>query len=205
MPLVRTFLGLMALLPLVASAAGDVAAGQAHSAPCAACHGQEGVATLPNSPNLAGQNAAYLVRQLTMIKSGVRSVPLMAGQLDALSDADLANLAAYYASLKAPVGQAAADNADKLTLGERIYRSGIASRGVAACTACHSPTGSGNALAGFPHLGGQTVQYVTTQLTAFREGNRATDDATGGVMRSVAKGLTDSDIAAVANYLQGLH
>ena len=195
----------MVFLPLLASADGDAAAGQTLSTPCAACHGQDGVAVLPNSPNLAGQNAPYLLRQLKLIKSGTRSVPLMAGQLDAFKDDDLANLAAHYASLKAQVGQAAADNADKLALGEQIYRAGIATRGVAACTACHSPTGSGNALAGFPHLGGQTVQYVTAQLTAYREGNRATDDETGGVMRSVAKGLTDSDIAAVANYVQGLH
>ena len=195
----------MALLPLVASAAGDATAGQALATPCAACHGQDGVAVLPNSPNLAGQNAVYLVRQMTLIKSGVRPVPLMAGQLDALTGDDLANLAAYFASLKAPVGQAAADNAEKLALGERIYRAGIASKGVAACTACHSPTGSGNALAGFPHLSGQTVQYVSAQLTAYREGSRATDEDTGGVMRGVAKGLTDSEIAAVANYVLGLH
>lgn len=205
MRFVQTLLGLMAVLPLWASAAGDVAAGQALATPCAACHGQDGVAVLPNSPNLAGQSTAYLVRQMTQIKSGARAVPLMAGQLDALKDDDFANLAAYYASLKAPVGQASAENKDKLALGERIYRSGIASKGVAACSACHSPTGSGNALAGFPHLGGQTEQYVIAQLTAYRERNRATDEEHGGVMRGIAQGLTDSEIAAVANYVQGLH
>jgi cytochrome c553 len=186
----------------MATAAGDATAGQALAAPCAACHGQNGVAVLPAYPNLAGQGEAYLRKQLGLIKSGARAVPLMAGQLDALSEADLANLAAYFASLPATVGQA---KDERLDLGERIYRAGIASKGVAACTACHSPTGAGNALAGYPHLGGQPSEYVATQLKAYREGQRASDDDVGAVMRQVAAGLTDGEIAAVANYVQGLH
>jgi cytochrome c553 len=192
----------LVFLPLVATAAGDATAGQALAAPCAACHGQNGVAVLPAYPNLAGQGEAYLRKQLGLIKSGARAVPLMAGQLDALSEADLANLAAFYASLPATVNQA---KDERLDLGERIYRAGIASKGVAACTACHSPTGAGNALAGYPHLGGQPSEYVATQLKAYREGQRASDDDVGAVMRQVAAGLTDGEIAAVANYVQGLH
>jgi cytochrome c553 len=192
----------LVFLPLVATAAGDATAGQALAAPCAACHGQNGVAVLPAYPNLAGQGEAYLRKQLGLIKSGARAVPLMAGQLDALSEADLANLAAFYASLPATVNQA---KDERLDLGERIYRAGIASKGVAACTACHSPTGAGNALAGYPHLGGQPSDYVATQLKAYREGQRASDDDVGAVMRQVAAGLTDGEIAAVANYVQGLH
>ena len=202
MHLLRTLLGLTVLLPPLASAAGDATVAQALVTPCTACHGQDGVAVLPGSPNLAGQGEAYLVRQLTMIKSGARAAPLMTGQLDTLNDKDLHDLAAYFSGLKAPVGQAAPEN---LALGERIYRAGIPSKGVAACTSCHSPTGRGNALAGFPHLSGQPVQYVTAQLTAYRERNRSTDEANGGVMRGIAQGLTDSEIAAVANYVQGLH
>lgn len=203
MPLLRTLLvGVMVSLPLAASAAGDAAAGQALAAPCAACHGQNGVAILPAYPNLAAQGEAYLRKQLGLIKTGVRPVPLMAGQLDALSEADLANLAAYYASLPATVGQAADE---RLDLGERIYRAGIATKGVAACTACHSPTGAGNSLAGYPHLSGQPSEYVATQLKAYREGQRVSDDDLGAVMRQIAGGLTDGEIAAVANYVQGLH
>lgn len=202
MPLLRTLLGVLVFLPVVATAAGDPTAGQALAAPCAACHGQNGVAVLPAYPNLAGQGEAYLRKQLGLIKSGGRAVPLMAGQLDALTEADLANLAAYFASLPATVGQA---KDERLDLGERIYRAGIASKGVAACTACHSPTGAGNALAGYPHLGGQPSEYVATQLKAYREGQRASDDDVGAVMRQVAAGLTDGEIAAVANYVQGLH
>jgi len=192
----------LVFLPVVATAAGDPTAGQALAAPCAACHGPNGVAVLPAYPNLAGQGEAYLRKQLGLIKSGGRAVPLMAGQLDALTEADLANLAAYFASLPATVGQA---KDERLDLGERIYRAGIASKGVAACTACHSPSGAGNALAGYPHLGGQPSEYVATQLKAYREGQRASDDDVGAVMRQVAAGLTDGEIAAVANYVQGLH
>lgn len=194
--------GVLALLPLVAGATGDASAGSALATTCAACHGQNGVAILPAYPNLAGQGEAYLTRQLVLIKSGARAAPLMAGQLDALSDTDLANLAAYYASLAPTVGQAAAEN---LATGAQIYRAGIATKGVAACMACHAPTGSGNSLAGYPNLSGQPAAYVAAQLTAYREGQRVSDEEQGGVMRAIAGGLTDREIAAVANYVQGLH
>jgi len=200
--MIRFFVGLVCLMPLLVHAAGDAAAGEALAAPCAACHGQNGVALVPGSPNLAGQNERYLTTQLEMIKSGTRSAPLMAGQLNNLSSQDLANLAAYFAAMPSSVGQAAGD---ELALGEQIYRGGIASKGVAACTACHSPAGSGNALAGFPHLGGQRPDYVTVQLVAYREGTRTTDEGYGGMMRGVAGGLTDGEIAALASYIQGLH
>jgi cytochrome c553 len=139
---------------------------------------------------------------LEMIKSGARPAPLMAGQLDQLAAQDLENLAAYFAAMPGNVGQA---SGDQLAVGEQIYRGGIAAKGVAACTACHSPTGSGNQLAGFPNVGGQRSDYVVVQLTAYREGIRATDEAYGGMMRSIAAGLTDGEINAVASYIQGLH
>ncbi len=137
-----------------------------------------------------------------MIKSGVREVAMMAGQLTNLSDSDLDNLAAHFAAMPAPVGQA---QGDLIATGEQIYRGGIAKKSVPACTACHTPTGSGNAPAGFPHIGGQRSDYVIPQLTAFREGERKTDEAYGEVMREVANGLTDTDIKALASYIQGLH
>jgi len=202
MYLPRTLIGLLVSLPLVANAAGDAQAGAALATPCGACHGQNGIAVLPAYPNLAGQGERYLFEQLKMIKAGVRAAPLMVGQLDAMSETDLANLAAHFSSMDAPVGQAADE---KLDVGERIYRAGIVDKGVAACTACHSPTGAGNALAGYPHLSGQPSDYVKAQLTAYREGQRVSDEAFGGVMRQVANGLTDGEISAVANYIQGLH
>jgi cytochrome c553 len=195
-------LGVLALAPAVVTAAGDAEAGKALAPPCGACHGQNGVAIVPGAPNLAGQNARYLKTQLDLIKSGVRPVPLMAGQLDPMSPADLDNLAAYFATMSPTVGQA---DGDLISVGEQIYRGGIAQKSVPACTACHTPTGSGNAPAGFPHIGGQRADYVIVQLVAYREGTRQTDDAYGAAMRQVASGLTDREISALASYIQGLH
>ena len=187
---------------LTGAEGADAVAGKNLAAPCAACHGENGVANLAGSANLAGQNQKYLERQLVAIRDAQRPVPLMAGQLDGKSDEDLANLAAYYASLPPIVGQA---GAEALEVGARIYRGGIVSKGVAACSACHSPTGGGNAPAGFPRLSGQAADYVVTQLKGYREGQRSTDEEYGGMMRQVAGNLTDGEMAAVANYIRGLH
>jgi cytochrome c553 len=188
-----------------AVAAGDPGAGEAQAAACAACHGQDGATGLdPTYPNLAGQNERYLTSQLTMIRDGARAIPLMAGQLTGKSDQDLADLAAYYASLPGKVSQAAGDE-ESLARAEQIYRGGIAAKGVPACSACHSPAGNGNAPAGYPQIGGQSVGYTVAQLTAYREGERQTDEAYGAMMRGVAGGLTDKEIAVLADYIRGLH
>ena len=188
-----------------AHAAGDPSAGEAQAAPCGACHGQDGATPLdPTYPNLAGQNEKYLARQMEKIASGERPIPLMAGQLDGKSPEDIANLAAYYASLPNKLSQAAGDD-EQIAKAQKIYRGGIARKGVAACSACHSPRGLGNDQAGFPRLGGQPKEYTIAQLTAYREGQRATDEDYGGMMRDIAEGLTDTEIAALADYLQGLN
>jgi len=80
--------------------AGDVAAGKAKAATCAACHGAEGVSAVPMYPNLAGQKEAYIAKQLKDFKAGTRKDPVMSAMAMPLSDEDIANLAAYYASLK---------------------------------------------------------------------------------------------------------
>ena len=124
----------------------------------------------------------------------------MAGIVAALSEQDMADLAAYFASQKASVGEAAADQVE---LGESIYRAGDPERGVAACSACHGPRGSGNPLAKFPALSGQHADYIATQLQQFRSGERANDDKS--IMRSIAMKLTDAQIEAISQYVQGLH
>jgi cytochrome c553 len=180
-------------------------AGQAQAVVCAACHGQDGATGIdPSYPNLAGQNERYLVTQLQLIQANTRNAPLMAGQLTSKSEQDLADLAAYYASLPARINQAQGD-AETVAGAEMIYRGGIAAKGVPACTACHAPTGDGNGPAGYPNIGGQPSAYTVAQLTAYREGDRQTDEAYGGMMRDVAHGLTDREIAALADYIQGLY
>jgi cytochrome c553 len=192
----------MALIPCLAWSAGDPAAGEANAVACGACHGANGAATLPMYPNLAGQNERYLLRQMQMIKDGTRAAPLMAGQLNRFGDADLENLAAFYAAMPPVVGQSVEEG---LAAGEQIYRGGILDKGVTACTACHSPFGGGNAPAGYPQIGGQPIDYTVAQLTEYREGRRETDEEYGGAMRDVAGRLTDGEIKALANYIQGLH
>ncbi|MBE0486717.1 c-type cytochrome [Marinobacter sp.] len=88
----------------VAAVAGDAAAGKAKAAVCAACHGQNGISQIPMYPNLAGQKEQYLVAAMKAYKNSQRQggqAPIMTGQMSGLSDADIANLAAYYASLPA--------------------------------------------------------------------------------------------------------
>ena len=192
----------LSLVSIIAAGAGDPQAGQSISVPCSACHGQDGNSVIPGTPHLAGQNERYLFRQLQLMKSGVRNAPLMAGQLDRLSDDDLRNLSAYYAAMAPSVGQSADE---KLRVAAAIYRGGIMEKGVAACSSCHAPDGSGNELAGFPRVSGQALEYTIEQLKAYREEERETDEDYGGMMRAVATNLTDNEIRALANYLVGLH
>ncbi len=193
------------LLSGTALAAGDPEAGKSQVVTCGACHGQDGASPIdPTYPVLAGQNERYLLRQLQMVQSGERDIPLMAGQLTGKTEQDLADMAAYYASLPARVAQAQGDE-EALARAQGIYRGGILDKGVAACAACHSPSGAGNAPAGFPLVSGQSAAYTVKQLTAYREGQRATDESYGGMMRGVAAKLTDGEIALLADYLQGLH
>ena len=199
--IVAVLLGLAGLV----QAAGDANAGKDQVIACAACHGQDGASGLDGTyPNLAGQNERYLLKQLQLIQSGDRAIALMIGQLDGKSEQNLADMAAYYASLPGKVGQAAGDD-EQIARAEKIYRGGIAKKDVAACTACHSPQGMGNAQAGFPRISGQPAEYIVAQLTAYRESERGTDEYVGGMMRDVAHGLTDGEIAAVADYIQGLN
>lgn len=198
--LALTFLGAN-----VALAAGDAAAGKDQAVPCSACHGQDGATGLdPTYPNLAGQSEKYLFAQLQMIQDNSRAIPLMAGQLNGKSDQDLQDMAAYFASLPAKVGQSDIDD-ETLAKARAIYKGGILEKGVAACSACHGPTGVGNMLAGYPMISGQSPGYTEVQLKAYREGERATDGNFGGMMRGVASGLTDTEIKALAAYLHGLH
>ena len=184
---------------------GDAAAGEKNTQVCSACHGTDGNGMAP-FPKLAGQGAKYLYKQLVDIRDGARPIPTMAGQLDGKSDQDLADLAAFYASQDRTLGKT---DPELLELGRQVYRAGVASRGVAACTACHSPSGQGNAPAGYPALSGQHAQYIADQLRAYRQGYEdpagRTNDGDTKIMRSVAFGLSDKEIEAVASYAAGLH
>ena len=188
-----------------AAVSGDADAGKDKSVACGACHGADGNSTAP-FPKLAGQGARYLLEQMQAIRDGGRSVPTMVGQVDNMSDQDLADIAVYYAAQSRSGGQT---DPELLALGEKVYRSGVAERNVAACTSCHSPTGVGNAPAGYPALAGQHAQYVADQLRAYRKGQEdpsgRTTDGDTRIMRTVAFGLSDLEIEAVASYVAGLN
>jgi cytochrome c553 len=161
----------------------------------------DGNSLAPNFPKLAGQGERYLEKQLHDIKSGKRTVLEMTGMLTNFSDQDLADIAAYFSSQKGSVGAADPKLVER---GRALFNGGDLEKGMPACTGCHSPNGAGIALAGFPHLGGQHSQYVTKQLTDFREGNR-TNDGDAMTMRTIAGKLSNKDIEAFSSYIQGLH
>lgn len=186
-------------LSAAALADGSAEKGQAKSTPCVACHGVNGNSPNPVWPNLAGQHEQYITKQLQAFKSGARKDPLMTPMAMGLSDEDVADLAAYFATQK-PTGQEA--DPSKVPLGQRLYRGGDAKSGLAACAACHGPGGDGNPTASYPAINGQHAAYVEAQLKAYRAGTRQTDP--NQMMRTVAGTMTDEQIAAVASYIQGL-
>lgn len=198
-----------------AQAAGNPAAGKTKAAACAACHGPDGNAAAPNFPKLAGQHASYIVKQLKDFKSGARQDPTMSPMAQPLSEEDMEDIAAYYASQELKLASADEALVDE---GERIWRGGNPGSNVPACTACHGPAGSGNAPAVFPLLRGQHAQYTASQLEKFRAAGRIDPAAVqagaelpgrhndpGRMMQNTAKGMTDYEIKAVASYIQGLH
>jgi cytochrome c553 len=181
-------------------AAGSKEAGQAKAATCAACHGMDGNSVNPEWPNLAGQHASYITKQVRNFKAGERANPLMSPMAMILSDQDIDDLAAYFSSQTLrPTGET---EPSKLKLGQRVYRAGNVAAKVPACASCHGPTGAGIPTAVYPHIGGQHATYVATQLRNYKSGTRNNDP--NAMMRTIAAGLSEDEIDAVASYIQGL-
>lgn len=164
---------------------------------CAACHAPDGNSVITLNPKLAGQHPEYLQKQLMEFKSGKRANAVMSGMAAALSNEEMKALAAYFASKKLTLGQAAKNGAG--SLGEKIYRAGIAATNVPACAACHGPNGAGLPKQ-FPRLHGQHADYTLAQLKAFRSGERAN----APMMMAISAKMSDAEMAAVADYIQGL-
>lgn len=171
---------------------------------CAACHAADGNSVAPANPKLAGQFPEYLHKQLADYKpqggkKAARNDPVMAGMVANLSDADMRNLAAYYAAQK--LRPAVASSKELAALGQKLWRGGNAATAVPACAGCHGPDGAGIP-AQFPRLAGQYAGYIEAQLKLFRSGTRANDP--NGMMRGVAARMTDQEIKAAAEYAAGL-
>jgi len=171
---------------------------------CAACHADDGNSTAPANPKIAGQFPEYLHKQLSDFKplpgkKAARENPVMNAMVANLSDADMKNLAAYYAGQK--LKPAAASDKELAALGQKLWRGGNAANGVPACGSCHGPAGAGIP-AQYPRLAGQYAEYIAAQLKSFRDSARSNDQ--NGMMRGVAARLSEREIRAVAEYAAGL-
>lgn len=204
-------IGLLVCLALGMSTAvfakGDAEAGKAKSLTCSACHGTDGNSSIAMNPKIAGQHQGYLAKQLTEFRLASRTGgkegrnnAVMNGMSAALSDQDIADLAAYYSSQDQKPGTTPED---VIEAGQALYTGGDAEKGITACIACHSPDGKGMGLAGFPVISGQHADYTISQLKMFRDGSRAND--LNGMMRDIAGKLNDEEIEILAKYLGGLH
>jgi cytochrome c553 len=182
----------------------DAAKGQQVAAQiCAACHNPDGNSTVAANPKLAGQHADYLYKQLKNFKAdggkpAERNNPIMGGMVAALTDQDMKNVAAWYASQTQKGEQA---KVQAIESAQKLYRAGDAARGLPACAACHGPAGAGIP-AQYPRIGGQFADYTEAQLKAFRTGERANDP--NKMMRAVAAKMSDVEIKAIADYVAGL-
>jgi cytochrome c553 len=181
---------------------GDATAGQGKAAACGACHGMDGNSSDAQYPKLAGQSEQYIVRQLTDFKAGKRQNPIMMGMAAPLSEQDMHDIGAYFASKASLPG--VADQA-LVEQGQKLFREGDTTRGIPACMACHSIDGRGNPGAMYPELTSQHAQYIQATLKSWHDGTTWGDDAHSQIMPAIAKKLEASDIAALASYIEGLH
>ncbi|MDD8060716.1 MULTISPECIES: c-type cytochrome [Shewanella] len=198
-------LSVVATMSSPAMAEGNAEAGKTKVIVCSACHGVDGNSMIDMYPKLAGQHPAYLEKQLTEFRSAMqtggkegRMDPIMGGMSIALSDTDIADISAFFASQT----QSANPAVEGTEAGEKLYQGGDAARGITSCIACHGPDGSGAAAAGFPMIGGQHANYIKIQLTKFRDGTRNND--LNGMMQDVAKKLSDADIEALSKYISSI-
>lgn len=195
---------------------GSVEAGAALAGTCLACHGADGNSSNGEWPSLAGQNAAYVERQLHLLHDGKRtgkpgdaSAAMMPAMATTLSDQNIEDVAAYYA-LQTPTGLEA--DPSYWQAGQKLYRSGDRARGLPACAACHGPVGRGNPAAGYPALRAQQSVYVVKQLSAYSADLRYSKNAKGAsnggdnaaIMHTIAARLTDEDMRDLASYIQGM-
>ncbi len=171
---------------------------------CASCHGAAGDSNLEANPKLAGQHAGYLhaqlidLRQLPDSQGPARVAPLMNPMALNLTNQDIADISLYL-SQQTLAKPATATRPELVELGQKIWRGGIADKGVPACAACHGATGAGIP-AQYPYLSGQFPSYIEGQLKAFRSRERNNNDA----MVDIASRMSDREIQAVSDYAAGL-
>lgn len=178
---------------------GNPVAGKSKSELCQGCHGEAGISSEDLIPNLAGQYAIYIAKQLRNFQSGARTHQIMSAMAMTINDADLTDIAAYFASQKTMQGDGKGENA----VAKNLFLKGDAGRGIQPCVSCHGANGKGMAanVATFPVIGGQHKAYLRAQLTNWRSGERS--NSPDGVMNKIAKTLTDAEIEALTDYISG--
>jgi len=202
------FLGLFfGTAGIAVAQSGDAEAGKEKSQVCAACHGPNGESPTDMYPHLAGQHQKYLFKQLKDFKLASetggeegRNNPIMMGQVAALSEQDMADLAAFYAAKDSPKGESPEDVIAK---GEDLFRRGNPETNMPSCAGCHGPRGNGMGLAAFPDISGQHAAYTKSQLEMFRSGERANDP--NGMMQGVTEKMSDEEIELLSKFLNGLY
>ena len=188
------------LFSTLAVAAGDPVKGKSKIVLCMGCHGIDGNSSATNFPNLASQGEAYLIKQIEDFKSGARKEEHMTSMAETIMPENINDIAAYFSSQKRKSNSTEAKGG---TLGERIYKVGIKSKGVDACADCHGDKGLGNAIAKYPLLAGQHAKYITTTLRLFRSGKRNNDPY--NIMQDIAAQLSDEEITLLSSYIAGLN
>ncbi|MES1982021.1 MAG: c-type cytochrome [Pseudomonadota bacterium] len=175
---------------------GHPAAGNDKTQLCQGCHGEHGISSEVMIPKLGGQYAAYIAKQIEDFKSGARKHQIMSAMAATIDDADVPDIAAYFASQEQMKGASQVEN----PVGRNLFANGDEKRDVIACSSCHGANGKGSST--FPVIGGQHSDYLRVQLNNWRSGTRS--NSPGGVMNNIAKPLTDAEIDALADYISGM-
>jgi cytochrome c553 len=181
---------------------GDPLAGKAKSEAelCQGCHGENGSSIAVGVPNLAGQYAAYIAKQLQDFRSGARRHRIMSAMAEGVSEADSNDIAAYFAGRPPMQGEPGGANA----AARELFLYGDVNRNLDPCVSCHEPSGGGKQAAGivYPRLAGQAKGYLRVQLLNWKINARS--NSPQGAMNRIADALTEQEIAALANYLSGI-
>ena len=181
------------------SGPGNPVVGKGKAELCTGCHGEEGISIEGLAPKLAGQYGKYIAKQLRNFQSGTRTHQIMSAIATTISDDDLADIAAYFASRPKMKGTGS-DN----KLGKELFLHGDMSRMMVACVNCHGVNGKGKSPVNsvFPVIGGQQKDYLRGQLINFRAGDRS--NSPGGIMNIITQKLTDAELEGLADYVSGL-
>jgi cytochrome c553 len=165
---------------------------------CMSCHGANGHSAGGANPRLAGQHEAYIVKQLHEFKDPKkRGNPIMTPYAQALTDQQILDVATFL-NKQIPKDNYKTKSALGNDLGKKIYRGGVAAKGIPACAACHGPTGAGIPNQ-YPRLAGQSSEYTKNQLKAFIKERKNNES-----MHAIAMRMSDEEMQAVADYTSAL-